>query len=249
VSTRFETTFECVSITPFRRPRGVDDGRQVVGADRARELFEETGAPGFELRAARLQLGERDDAREAARLARHDDDGRERGAARQRLAHALVGRAVLDEEEERAGVLHDVADLRRRERGVDGDVDDAGELAPEVGDDPFGRAVGEDARVVAAPQSQRVESERDPADAARQLLRGERVPRAAALVVERVGARLGRDRAAEDLDDRRGGAHPLRLAPFGGGRARRQLPGGLYRQALTPPRKISRTSSAIGASL
>src|SRR3712207_8123326 len=48
---------------------------------------------------------------------------------------------------------------------------------------------GEDARVVAAPQSQRVQPERHAADAPQKLLRGDGVPRAAALVVERVGAR------------------------------------------------------------
>jgi hypothetical protein len=94
-----------------------------------------------------------------------------------------------------------------------------------------------------------VEAERDVADAAQQLLRRERVPRAVAFVVERIGARLEVHGALEDLDDGFRRARTPRLVPVGARRSRRQLSGGLHRHALTPPRKMSSTSSAIGASL
>jgi hypothetical protein len=240
------------------RPRRVDDRRQILRADRGGQLVEEAGALGVERAAAFFELRQRQDCGAAVlldRLAFEDDDVAQRGAAAHRLADALVGRAVLHEEEDGAGVVDDVARLRRRERRVDGHVHGAGELAAHVRNHPLGRTLRDDRHAVAAGDAERVQPQRDGADAARELRRRDGAPRAPALVVERVGARVLAHGALEDLDERarlvgreRGaaGARGVRGRGVGGGGRRRAR---VRHLASTPSKKISRTSSAIGASL
>jgi hypothetical protein len=217
------------------------------------------------LRTRRFEPRERRDRRAAARAtltaavarggrAGHQNDVAQAGAGGERLAHALIGRRVLHEEDGRARVFHDVAALLRRERRVDGHVHRPGEEAGGVRHHPLGRAFGEEGDAVAASHPERVEAEGNPARAPFELLRRDGAPGALPLVAQGVGARVARERPLDDLDERRRlvgrRRHALRTHPrvrAGGGRHLSRH--GFTHRALTPSKKMLRTSPAIGASL
>ena len=178
---------------PFRlarRPRSVDDRRQVAGADRAERAVEDFWLGAVEFRAPLLQLEERQRAlvrRGGVRV--EEDDAFEpldRLDAWPRVAEDLAAR---DEEEARAGVFEDVAHLLGGLRRVDGDVDRAEAEYCEVDDGPVGPVLRQQGHAVALPDAERGESQGDCAHAPDDRVAGDVEPLPLPLQAHRV--RLG----------------------------------------------------------
>ena len=225
----------------LRRPGGpgrVDEGADVVGADRAVALL----PVGLAARGAALgELVERD---RVARPAGHPDHVLELRAAIADLADLLQLLVVLDHDRDRVGVLEHVLALLRRVGLVDRDDRGAGGERGEVEVGPLGPGVGEDRDLVALLDPEVHQPERQLADDLADLGVGLRDPVARVVLVDdralgAVLARRRRKQVGERLRaGRRFGRRSLDRGRFHSVPLPRQIAGNA-RRALVPPGRES----------
>src|SRR5205085_5191470 len=120
------------SLRLARRARSVDDGRQIFRLDDARQFLSEMRTLCAKLAPALFQFRKRQRLRLIRATSIEEDDLLQRRAIFESIAGLLKLRAILNEENARAGVSQDISDLRGRQGRIDWNVNHTGEEAASV---------------------------------------------------------------------------------------------------------------------
>jgi len=155
-----------------RRPRRINQGGLVLRPDQERFPLEEPGIGRVRPAAQVQDLVEGPDA-----LGRLGEEGDEVLDLVQPFPDGFDLRPLLPvgaDDDHGVRIIDDVADLFRNERRVDGNGHGSPRQGREIRHDPFGPVLGNDGQLVAVPQAQRPEPQRQMPDRVAEFPRGQR---------------------------------------------------------------------------